>query len=158
MEQPQEYVSTTLYSSNVAVGGPSGNPYSLIATWSKAVKQITFYRDKQRMRGISCERYDSSAIKFGGSFADENPVTFTLGEDEKLGEILLYSNSRYYGRFAGLKLTTSKQNLEAFAYEYTPESGDEVDIPVGNGTWNGIFGKAGGDIDSFGIAMLTGNT
>ena len=157
-QQVQEYVSLVLYTSNVAVGGPGGNPYSLIATWPKVAKQITFYRDQQRMRGIVFERYDSSMIKLCGSFSDPNPVTITLGEDEQLTRILLYSSTYGNGRFAGLKINTTKKTAEAFAYGYSPCANDEVEIPVGNGKWNGIFGMAGGDIDSFGMAMLTGTT
>ena len=154
----QEYVNLVRYTSNVAVGGPGGNPYSLIANWNKVAKQITFYRDQQRMRGIVFERYDSSMIKLGGSgsFSDPNPVTITLVEDEQLTRILLYSSTFANGRFAGLKINTTKKTAEAFAYGYTPCANDEVEIPVGNGKWNGIFGRAGGDIDSFGMAMLTG--
>ena len=65
----QEYVRLIVrYTSNVAVGGPGGNPYSLIATWNKVAKQITFYRDQQRMRGIVFERYDSSDLRLALTF------------------------------------------------------------------------------------------
>ncbi len=157
MQNVQEYVSLVRYTSNVSVGGPDGNPYSLMATWPKVAKQITFYRDEKRMRGVSFERYDSSIMKLG-TFTDKNPVTITLDEDERLTKVLLYSSNFGNGRFAGLKLETNKKTAEAFACNYCPCAGDEVNVPVGNGKLNGIFGKAGGDIDSFGIAMLTGNT
>ena len=32
-EEVQDYVSTVRYTSNIAVGGPGGNPYSLITTY-----------------------------------------------------------------------------------------------------------------------------
>ena len=160
MEQVQDYVSLVVYTSNVAVGGPGGHPYSLIATWPSVAKQITFYRDQQRMRGISFERYDSSTLKLGGDFSDPNPVTIKLEESEQLTEIFLYSSTYGNGRFAGLRITTTEQQAEVFAYGFTRSAleNDQVEIPVGNGKWNGIFGMAGGDIDSFGMAMLTGRT
>ena len=55
--------------------------------------------------------------------------------------ILLYSSTFANGRFAGLKINTTKKTAEAFAYGYTPCANDEVEIPVGNGKWNGIFGR-----------------
>ena len=121
-------------------------------------KQITFYRDEQRMRGISFERYDLSMLKVGGDFSDPNPVTITLDEGESVKGIHLFSSNFGNGRFAGLKLFTVKRDYEAFAYGYTPDENYVVKILCGNGKWNGIFGRSGGDIDSFGIAMLTGNT
>ena len=161
MQQVQDYVSLTMYTSNVAVGGPGGNPFSLIATWPAVVKRITLYRDQQRpkFKGIYFERYDSSVLNVGGGFAsaDPSPLSYTFDEDERLTRILLYSSSSS-NRFSGLELNTTKQVVKAFAYGYNASQCDMVEIPVGNGKWNGIFGKAGGDIDSFGIAMLTGAT
>ena len=158
LEQQQDYISTTRYTSNVSVGGPGGNPYSLLATWPKTVKRITVYRDQKRIRGIELERHDSAVLHIG-VYEDKNPITYTFQENEQLTRILLYSSDYDNGRFAGFKLrTTRQQSVEAFAYGFTPSSSNEVEIPVGNGKWNGIFGKGGGDIDSLGFAMLTGNT
>lgn len=157
MQQVQDYVDLTKYTSNVAVGGPGGNPFCLIAKYPDVVKRITLYRDQQRpkFRGIYFERYDSSVLNVGGSFVDPSPLSFTFDEDERLTRILLYASSSGT-RFSGLELNTTKQVVQAFANGYNPSQSDMVEIPVGNGKWNGIFGKAGGDIDSFGIAMLTG--
>ena len=153
MQQPQDYVSLKNYTSNVAVGGAGGNPYSLFATWNY-VHQATFYRDSGRMRAIEIKRFGGSSIKLGGSFTDDpQPVTFTLECDELVTRILLYSTSYGGGRFAGLRINTTKQTLEAFAKGYTPCEADQVEIPVGTGKWTGVFGKAGNDIDSFGIGM-----
>ena len=164
MEQTQCYVNTDLYTSNIAVGGPGGGSYSLIPTYKEdptwpMAEQITFYRDEQRMRGIIFKRYDSCTLQVGGSFSDPDPVTITLAKDEQLTRILLYSSDHTdpespIGRFAGLRLSTTKKNVEVFAYGFAPTPSHEVEIPVGSGYWNGIFGKSGSDIDCFGIAML----
>ena len=157
MEQKQDYVNTIKYTSNIAVGGPGGNPYSLFGDIFDEVKQVTFYRDWDSIRGISFERYGGASIKVFGNFDDKAPVDFKFAKGEQLTRILLYSNPSYYnGRFAGLKINTTSQNLKVFAYGYKPSESDQVEIPVGNGQWNGIFGKAGGDIDCFGMGMRTG--
>lgn len=157
MQQKQDYVSSIWYTSNIAVGGPGGNPYSLFGEILDEVKQVTFYRDANGIRGITFERYGGGSIKVAGNFADQTPVVFNFAQDEQLTRILLYSNSSYdTGRFAGLKINTTRQNLEAFAYGYQPCASEEVEIPVGNGKWNAIFGKAGNSIDSFGMGMRTG--
>ena len=121
-------------------------------------EEITFYRDQQRIRGIVFKRYDSCVLRVGGSFSDPDPVTITLAKDEQLTRILLYfsdftDNTSPTGRFAGLRLSTTKKNVEVFAYGFAPTPSHEVEIAVGSGYWNGIFGKAGSDIDCFGIAM-----
>lgn len=86
------------------------------------------------MRGISFEKYDSSILKVGGSFRDSDPVAINLDEDDKLTNIRLYSSAAGSGRFAGLRLETSKQKkVEAFAYGYSLSDSDEVKIQVGNG-------------------------
>lgn len=158
MQQKQDYVNTIRYTSNLAVGGPGGHPYSLFAEILDEVKQVTFYRDSSRIRGISFERYSGASIKVFGNFDDKTPVVFNFAKDEQLTWILLYSNSSFGdGRFAGLKINTTRQSLEAFAYGYQPSESEQVEIPVGNGRWNAIFGKAGGDIDSFGMGMRTGD-
>ena len=158
MQQKQDYVNTIMYTSNIAVGGPGGNPYSLFAEIFDEVKQVTFYRDSSRIRGISFERYSGASIKVFGNCDDKTPVVFNFAKDEQLTRILLYSNSSYGGgRFAGLEINTTRQIWEAFAYDYQPSEREQVEIPVGNGKWNAIFGKAGGDIDSFGMGMRTGN-
>ena len=156
LQQQQDYINKIRYTSNISVGGPEGNPYSLLATWSGTAKKITVYRDQQRIRGIEFERHDSAILHIG-IYEDKNPITYTFEENEQLTRILLYSSDYNTGRFAGFKLsTTRQQNVEAFAYGFTPSSSNEVEIPVGNGKWNGIFGNAGVDIDSLGFAMLTG--
>ena len=58
------------------------------------------------------------------------------------------------GRFAGIKVVTDRQECEAYAGNYTPRAEDQVEVAVGTGKWNGIFGRSAVDIDSFGAAML----
>ena len=98
-------------------------------------------------------------MQVGGHFDDPDPVTITLDKDERLTRIFLYSSDHSdatsaLGRFAGLRLSTTKKDVEAFAYGFAPSPNNEVEIPVGNGKCAGIFGRTGSEIDSFGFAML----
>ena len=51
-------------------------------------------------------------------------------------------------------MVTDRQECEAYAGNYTPRAEDQVEVAVGTGKWNGIFGRSAVDIDSFGAAML----
>ena len=73
---------------------------------------------------------------------------------EQVRTVYLYSNSMNGGRFAGIKVVTDRQECEAYAGNYTPRAEDQVEVAVGTGKWNGMFGRSAVDIDSFGVAML----
>lgn len=99
MQQEQSYIDQELYTSNVAVGGPGGHPFSLVAQFPFTAKQLVLYRDQHRIRGIYFEKHDSSVLKVG-VFDDSDPVTINFDEDEKLTRICLFSSKFDNGRFA----------------------------------------------------------
>lgn len=122
----------------------------LVSDLAANVKCITFYRSTV-MQAIECWKQDCSSISTGYIKTDPTPVTFTFDDDEKLTRVLLYSSK---SRLVGIHLKTSKQNdLECYAHNYVPTPEDEVEIPVGTGFWQGIFGRSGAEIDSFGLAL-----
>ena len=87
---------------------------------------------------------------------DPTPITFTFDNDELATRVRLYSKGL---RFMGIQMDTNKQRgLAAFGYGYTPCDSDCVEIPVGCGLFNGIFGWSGTEIDAFGVGMLLNNT
>lgn len=77
-----------------------------------------------------------------------NVGDWVFNSDEKLSEIKLYTDGR---ALTGIDLRTTKQHFEAFATG--GQSTTATTIPSGNGTFVGIFGYAGGHIDSMGIAV-----
>lgn len=159
MQQQFQDVPLTYFTSNISVGGPSGGLFSLFGHRAIFnVKSITFYRT-DIIKSIYCEKHDGTNITVGvDQQLDPNPVTFTFDNDEQVTRVLLYSDSKRL-RFAGIQMDTNKQSgLQAFGYNYTPDQSDQVEIPVGCGLFNGIFGRSGGEIDSFGVAMLLKST
>ena len=152
MQQVLGDIDLTFFTSNVAVGGEGGYPFMIISDVAANVKYIRFYRSTV-MQAIECLKQDDSSISTGYIKTDPTPVTFTFDADEKLTRILLYSSK---SRFVGIHLKTSKQgDLECYAYNYVPMPEDEVEIPVGTGFWQGIFGRSGSEIDCFGLALRT---
>ena len=115
------------------------------------VKTIKFYRGNTAIQAIECLKQDGSCISTGYIKNDRYPVTFNFTTDEKLTMVRLYSSKH---RFVGIHLKTDKQrDLQCYAQDYRPVPGDDVDIPVGSGFWQGIFGHSGAEIDCFGLAI-----
>ena len=155
MQQTIEGINVEKFSSNMAVGGGGGDMFSLIGHANFFIKTITFHREKGVIRCLSCQKFDGTSIYIGNRATDPKPIAFTFSTDEVIQKMYLYSTPLYGGRFAGIKVITDRQHcLEAYAYDYTPRAQDEVEVAVGVGKWNGIFGRSGTDIDSFGVAIL----
>ena len=155
MQQAIEGINVTKFSSNVAAGGGGGDMFSLIGHGNFHIKTITFHREKDVIRCLSCQKFDGTSIYIGNRACDPRPIAFTFSQDEVITKMYLYSTPQYGGRFAGIKVITCKERcLEAYAYDYTPRQEDQVEVAVGVGKWNGIFGRSGTDIDCFGVAML----
>ena len=151
MQRFLQDISQFTFTSNTAAGGNGGYPFTLISDEAANVKTIKFYRGKTAMQAIECLKQDGSSISTGYLKHDPTPVTFNFTADEKLTMVRLYSSKH---RFVGIHLKTDKQHdLQCYAQDYRPVPGDVVDIPVGSGFWQGIFGHSGGEIDCFGLAI-----
>ena len=155
MQQVIGGIKTSKFATNIAVGGSGGDVFCLAGCEDHHIRSITFFRTNGAIRCLSCYKSDGTNISLGERVCDPKSVTFSFSSDELVTKMYLYSTPNEGGRFAGIKVTTTKQDcLEAYAYNYTPSAQDEVEVAVGVGKWNGIFGRSGVDIDCFGVAML----
>ena len=154
MQQVISDISTDKFASNIAVGGPGGDVFCFLGRTEHNVRNITFFRTDGVIRCLTCFKYDGTSISVGQRVCDSNPATFSFHSDEQVRTVYLYSNSINGGRFAGIKVVTDRQECEAYAGNYTPRAEDQVEVAVGTGKWNGIFGRSAVDIDSFGVAIL----
>ena len=155
MQQVIDGINTSKFATNVAVGGSGGDVFCLVGHVDHNIRSITFFRTKGAIKCLSCYKFDGTSISLGERLCDPKSITFSFSPDELVTNMYLYSTSTDGGRFVGIKVITCKERcLEAYAYDYTPRQEDQVEVAVGVGKWNGIFGRSGTDIDCFGVAML----
>lgn len=155
MEQHLNFIDQGLWITDLCVGGDGGYPFLFCAQHPFTVKEIRFYRDEQKIRGICVENWDGTMIRVG-AFWDEDPFVVHFDRDEKITQCWLYSTKLEDGsfRFAGCRFLTDKaHDIECYARNYHPNDWDRKEFPVGTGVFCGIYGRASADIDCFGLCL-----
>ncbi len=143
-------ISLDVFTSNIAVGSPTGGcDYDLVGCEHHSLQQLSLVIGEEGFERIMAKKHNGTSISVG--VTDSKPsINWKFGLDEKFLSINLYSSEDH---LAGIEITTDKgQKLKAYLPGYSPSH--PIVIPVGSGKCLGIFGNSGTIVDSLGFAML----
>ena len=155
-EQAYSYYDTSVYTSNVAIGGKNGSEFNYgakkdqYADYDATVRSLKAWYDGDTMRGLKVELTDDSSAMYGTAKGKETE-TFKLKPGEKVSSLKVWGGDYDGGSCGGFKMTTTKKR--SFDVP-APRKGDAYEYDVGSGILVGVYGKSGSDVDCLGFNLL----
>lgn len=140
-------IPTDKFASRRAYGIKEGDDYGLVGQVNSHVIRMELSLQKCNIGRLLLKKCDDTCLTIGSTPARQ-PLVWTFQDSDRFECIKLYTrNSIPVGIYMR---TTAKKEYDAKA---ECGSTQEINIPIGNGEFVGIFGDADAVVESLGFAM-----